>query len=519
MNFVPKSRENTERQGALDPSPGLHLAERFAIAGAALLIAHSLLLLLVSNDGQLKTNLVLQTAALASFAWFTWRASGTFLSAPLLFNTSIYLWHSTFLVGYYFDLAEIFEFPGNAFSYGFQFIYKATAYVSLCLGCSLAGMLWGYRHERIHQQENAEPAALSALYRSLGPATKRAAWGLLAAMLLIFILFFVEAGGKMGQMEYLDLYATTSPSLSFVLFVRSEFLWVFVIVLLIGCYRNNRVVRTALAGFFIVISAFLALLGTRTFPFVCLGALLLAWDCFVRRIRLWIIFAFVLGLSAASFVIATTRDAGLGANVFNFSNSGRDRLDLLESFYEEGKTIKVVLRTFDFTQRTGLVYGRTLADSALSVIPLPFLKVVGYEPQDPLGEWIVHQSPDLEAFTGLGSSLPAELFYNFGMISCLLFLGIGWMISRAYFRYIFMGDMFTAVQVMTVAAMFLVVMRDDTESYFRLLVYASLIVSFLRWKKETYLLRVIEQTHDEPRRPRLGSPYPPSNGAPQEGLS
>jgi len=112
-------------------SPKSAVAERIALVSSIVLITQSAVLIAWPNDDALKLNLLAQTAALVSFGFFTWRCSGTLLSAPFLFASAIYLWHTTYLLGYYFELAEIFAFPGNAFSYGFQFIYQATAFVGL----------------------------------------------------------------------------------------------------------------------------------------------------------------------------------------------------------------------------------------------------------------------------------------------------------------------------------------------------------------------------------------------------
>jgi O-antigen polysaccharide polymerase Wzy-like protein len=210
----------------------------------------------------------------------------------------------------------------------------------------------------------------------------------------------------------------------------------------------------------------------------------LSWDCFVRRVKLRWIAIFVLLLSAASFVIVSGRGAGLGIQIFNFAETGREKLDLLSLFHEQGRSIEVVLRTMEFSEQNGLMYGRTFIDSIVSVVPLPILNLVGYRFVESPATWIVENSPDIGLNEGAGSSLIAELYYNFGMLGCLSFLIIGWYISRAYFKYAFSGNIFTGLNVMTVVALYTVMMRNDSGGCWRLLIYGFIVVALLRRKRE-----------------------------------
>lgn len=458
---------------------------RIALWGAGSLCCQSLTLLMFRSDSALKLNLLLQMVALLLFAVFSKRASGTYLNAPLVFASSIFIWHSTFFVGYYFDLAPLFTSPGGAFNIGLEYVYKATALVGLSIALTIIGMIWGYLRQRIEAQVHSPTYALpKACYSSLDPATKRLAWYLFAAMVSILVFFVVQEGPSVFDRKYTDLYVYAPTSISAILFFRTQFFWIFVIILLFACYRDNLRVRKLLTILVIALCGLLAMLGPRSGPFVCLIALLLSWDCFIRRVRLHWIAVFVLFLSAASFVIASGREAGLGTHVFNFADTGRENLDLLEIFYEQGRSVTVVLRTMDLTGRSGLMYGRTFLDSAVSIVPLPLLEVVGYGYTKPLADRIVDTSPDIALAGGWGSSLIAELYYNFGMLGCLGFLVIGWYVSKSYFNFVNSANIYSGLKVMTVVSMYTMMMRNDSGSCWRLLIYAFIIITLLKRKRE-----------------------------------
>jgi hypothetical protein len=454
-----------------------------ALWGGYLLWLQSLGLVLLQSESNLKLNLVLQIMVLSIFALFARKSSGTYLNAPFIFASSIFLWHSTFLVGYYFGLAPIFASPGGAFEVGFGYVYKATALVGFSLALAMVGMIWGYEHQRMVIARSADRLR-RACYAAIDSDSRRISWYLFAAMISILALFIIREGTSISDRKYMDLYAYAPTSFSAILFFRSQFFWVFVIVLLFACYKSNRRIIGLLTILTILLCGLLAMLGPRSGPFVCLVALLLSWDCFVRRIRLQWIAAFVLFLSAASFVIASGRAAGLGTHVFDFADTGREKLELLDLFYEQGRSITVVLRTMDLTSRAGFMYGRTFVDSAVSVVPLPILELGRYRYAKPLADTIVDNSPDVPLSEGWGSSLVAEFYYNFGMLGSLGFFAIGWFISRAYFDFIGTGNIYSGLKVMTVVSMYTMMMRNDSGSCWRLLLYAFLVVALLKSRRE-----------------------------------
>lgn len=456
-----------------------------ALRAGYLLLLQCLMLLIFQNDSQLKLNLLLQIGALTCFALFSRAAAGTYLNAPFVFAASIFMWHSTFLVGHYFELASLFAFDGGAFAIGYEYVYRATALVGSSLGLAIVGALWGYRRQRLRIRANPKSVVGNVFCSAIALPSRRVAWYLFAGMVLIFTVFIIHDGPSVFGGKYIDLYSNAPSSFSAVLFFRSQLFWVFVIILLIASYKDDRKKRIYLAMCFIALCVLMSMFGARGGPFVCLASLLIAWDCFVRRVKLRWIAVFVLFLSVASFVIATGRNAGLGAQVFNFDDTRGEGLDLLNLFWQQGRSITVVLRTMDLAHQGGLMYGRTFLDSAVAVIPLPLLKLTGYGFTESLADRIVDISPDIPLFEGAGSSLVAEFYYNFGILGCLGFAIIGWYIGQSYFRYAFSGDVFTGVEVMTFVSVYTLMMRNETGSSLRLLIYAFLIVTSLRRRQES----------------------------------
>jgi hypothetical protein len=223
------------------------------------------------------------------------------------------------------------------------------------------------------------------------------------------------------------------------------------------------------------------LLGSRSIPFINLVALAVAIDYFVKRLPLAFLPLGVIFLSAISYIIQSSRGEGLGLNDINVSTSGMN-IDLLHFFWEMGGVIRNVIRTMDFMGYEGLVYGQTFFNSLVYLLPKFYLDVMGFHPGilRP-SEWLIERSGDIPLGGGIGYSLVAEAYYNFGMVGCLLFLLIGWFISTNYFRYILFNNKFSLLHALNFVIILALHMRNDTEAYLRYLVYGSLFIELLRW--------------------------------------
>ncbi len=448
----------------------------------AVLIVQSVALCHDQTLTQLKLNLVLQTLALLAFGLWSFRAGGSYLNAPMLFLSSIYIWHSTFLLGHYFNLAELFQYTNLAFTYGENFVYKASGLVGLCMSMAGFGSLIAY--VRLRKRRAMKPTPRQRLqelcYGGLGARASQAARWLFAGMLLVLVLYLAIDGSTVLHEQYFDLYQAPETNGIGLLFARTQYFWIFVTILMIASHRNQpkalRNVLIVLLGMCIV----MAMLGTRSLPFTCLTGIVVVFDCFVRRLRLTILAIFLVLLSGVSFIIDNARGSGLGLNVFSFSATNKDNVDFLYFFYQNGMIIRDVLRTMEFSQIDGPVYGKSLGDAALSAIPKPILNVFGYREPTVPSMWLVENSPDVPLDHGIGYSLVAEAYYNFGMWGCLLFALIGFGISTGYFRYIFFADIFAIVLTLDIAVLLMLQMRNDLSSYFRLIVYAALVLAFLK---------------------------------------
>jgi hypothetical protein len=222
-------------------------------------------------------------------------------------------------------------------------------------------------------------------------------------------------------------------------------------------------------------------MGSRSIPFLYLAAILVSVDRFGRRVT----FVEVLGLavagSALSFVVDHARAFGLGLRVFDLSQTGRS-IDLLAILSNVGGSVKTVLRTFAFSQTTGLWYGRSIADAAINLVPRPLTAAAGFDtvfvrPH----EWLVAHSADVGVGESLGYSLVAEAYLNFGFAGCLLFALLGWYVGRQFFRHAVTGDRIAWLSAYNVAVVLSLHMRNDVAAYLRVLVYGWLMIEALGW--------------------------------------
>jgi hypothetical protein len=95
---------------------------------------------------------------------------------------------------------------------------------------------------------------------------------------------------------------------------------------------------------------------------------------------------------------------------------------------------------------------------------------------EPPSEWVLKQSSDMAAGEGLGYSLVAEAFLNFGMWGCLLFLAVGWLGAYHDFRFRFRGDIFSALQSLNLVVLLSLHLRNDSITYVRVLIWAALVI-------------------------------------------
>jgi hypothetical protein len=306
------------------------------------------------------------------------------------------------------------------------------------------------------------------------------AWSLFVGLATITVFYLISEGGRSLSEGYFAQYVRSEPQTPiYRLFNATKFFGVLAILLLFQSARTKLAYVRALAATLALIFAHL-LFGSRSMPFVYGLSLVVAIDYFVHRIPLWALaFAAVAG-SAVSFIVTQTRAAGIGLEIFDFRSTGI-ALNLLAILWEAGSVIKTVLRTMVFSANTGFEWGRTILDAALAVIPTPLLSTfhISREIMRP-SVWLVENSSDVIPGAGLGYSLVAESYLNFGMFGFLLFLGIGWLLAVEYRKGALNPSSLRDILALNMGVLFALHMRNDIDAYFRVLFWSYIIVVAVR---------------------------------------
>jgi hypothetical protein len=437
-------------------------------------------LLLVENEsmGYLKTNLIMQLVLVLLLAIWSYRASGRYLNAPVIFVAALYIWHSPFLTGHYFELAKIFAWTGRHFTYGEEYVPRAAGLVSLCLSAGVFGTLLGYRQQQ-NRADDGGGAASSTGFPVLQEAGKRIVWSMFIGYGLLTLVYFLKEGASALSGDYLSLYTEHPDTLLYRIYQATKFSFSLMVLALFAFVTTRREFYRALAVTLAII-ALQFLLGSRSIPFINLIALALCIDHFIKKLPALLLPVGLLLMSAASFVIEVSRGEGI-LNVFSFSSGGRE-VDLLHFLWELGGVIRNVIRTMAFMGPDGPVHGQTFLNSLIYLLPKYYLDGLGFQPgiMRP-SEWLIEHSADIPYGGGIGYSLVAEAYYNFGMTGCLLFAFIGWFVARNYFRFVFFKDTFSLLHALNLVIILSLHMRNDSEAYLRYIVYGSLCIELLRW--------------------------------------
>lgn len=444
-----------------------------------ILFVQTIVLIEYQNIFLLKLNLILQIVLILVFVIWTRQNSGKFLNVPLVFLVTIYIWHSPFLTGHYFELADIFEWTGRHFTYGEQHVPRAVGLVSLCLISAAGGILLGYATQQ--KKNNSAPYGLMPGERIYVPRISK--------QLLLFSMFFysfitaiylLSEGAAAFSGDYLDLYTEHSNSFLYFFYQSSKFYFSLIVLAAFAFVSGKREFRILLVVTMCVI-LMQFLLGSRSVPFINLAALLFAIDYFIKRIPVFAVLLFVLLISASSFIIQYVRGAVDSSSITDILTSDKSAL-ILHSLWEMGGTIRNVIRTMEFMGNNGIVYGQTFLNSSVYLLPKPFLDMFAFQPAilRP-SEWLVVNSADIPYGGGIGYSLVAEAYYNFGLFGSFVFFAVGWFVSAKYFAYLKTGNRYSLLHALNVIIILLLHMRSDSEVYLRYIVYGSLFIELLRW--------------------------------------
>ncbi len=419
--------------------------------------------------------LLLQMALVGAFWWWSTSASGTLLNGPFVVLVAIFFWHSSFLAARQLHVNDIFLYTGPVFAYGENQIPRAVALVSLSMACVVLGSVVAFwqRGREVGRAHGRVPGAVGE------PAFGRYAFLLFAVYILITITYLAREGIGSAQ-DYLDIYTQASGSVTYRLYQMGKFLGVAIIALLVASARSRLTIAIAYGGTALLILAS-ALTGARSMPFLFAVTLLVAIDYFRRRVPLVAIIGLAFAAAAASWIMVQTRAVGVGLQMLTSVNTEHP-ISLWHIVWNTGATLNTVLRTMTFMAATGPIHGRSFAEALVYVIPGPLVKLVapGWMVLPP-SQWLIIQSPDVPDGAGLGYSLVAEAFLNFGLSGSLIFAFIGWLVAYLFFGFRFKRDVFAGLQSLNLVVLLSLQLRNDSITYVRVLVWGSLVIWSAQW--------------------------------------
>jgi len=459
----------------------------YLVAGIIIIAFQSCVLLLTEAMLQLKINLVLQLVLLIVFACWSFKKSRTYLSAPLIFVLAIYFWHSTFLTGHYLALGELFEYTGAILTYGEPFVPKASAMVALSMALAITGVLLGY----IQQGQKSKGKEQSKYYwphimnngifnnKRFSKIANRYAWMCYLSFLIVSLLYLTFEGYSTFDQDIDSLYINHSTSFLYRFYQSTKFFGVVVILMAFATVRTkkNFVILAALSAGLIFTNI---LMGSRSMPFIYALTFLICIDLFFKKLTLKQVVLVAVSASALSYIIDNTRVFGLGLRILDFGQTGKS-LDLIHIFWNAGGSIQTVLRTMEFSVETGLLYGQSIFDAIVYLLPRALIDGIGLHTGfTPLSEWLVERSSDVKLGGGLGYSLVAESYINFGIFGCILFALVGWFVAKKYYAFTMRQNIFGGLHAFNVAIILSLNMRNELGTCLRFLIYGYILIEILR---------------------------------------
>ncbi|HMD36579.1 MAG TPA: O-antigen polysaccharide polymerase Wzy [Vicinamibacterales bacterium] len=426
-----------------------------------------------ANEALIRSYLALQVILLGLFAVWTSRVSGTLLSAPFLLAASLFLWHFSFVVGFFLYGEDIFSYPGGVFDIGREQVEAAIGFCGLCFSCLMIGVLYAYYFRIVLRRRHPRPARPApppgADERFAVYAHRVGVVGLIACT-LVLLAFDVLENRASGAVSYSDLYLQTSGAFIYRLFYATQYFGaVFVLMALARPAQDRPVLPAVVAALVLVFLHFLN--GSRSLPFIVFVAFVVCYDTSFRRLSAPIIATVGIGMSAASWIVSQARDSGVGLHVFTLTTAS---VNLLHFLWESGRSIGAVIMTFHFVGQEPYRYGASFLESALELVPLTSRFARSVVPVERPSEWLLARVATVPQGKGFGYSLVAEAFFNFGYAGCLLFVLLGAFVGRYYFGYLKTGSTYLFLMASSVAVMLSLHMRNDSGSFLR-----TLLISFI----------------------------------------
>jgi hypothetical protein len=453
------------------------------LVGCTLLLAlQSLVLIYTGTAVDVKFNLVLQLALLIIFGVWSARVSDSLLNAPYIFVLSIYFWHSTFVTLHFLSTNPRFQDTGKIFSFGERYIPQSIGFVGLCLVCAVLGVTWARQNvlRKILRKRGAVTWVITTpVKRPLAQSAKALIWLSLSVFVLVQSAYMAIESPHIFSGSYMSLYVDTPNSLSYQIYQSLKFMGV-PIILVVYAFASNRFERKIALLVSVALIFLNLLIGSRSVPFIYAMALFVCIDQFSWRIPFLCTVAIAVGGSALSFIVDHSRDYGLGLQVFDLSSSGRS-VDYLHIFSNAGGVIRNLLRTMEFSEGH-FWWGRSFVDSVIYLMPRAAIDPLGlYSGALRPSEWLIAASGDVHIGEGLGYSLVAEAYLNFGYGGCLLFSVIGGMIGHSFFSFRLCDNRVAWINAYIIAVTLSLHMRNDSATYLRVIFYGLVLTAIVRY--------------------------------------
>lgn len=448
------------------------------LPGSIFLILQSILLIINNDLCILKFNLAIQALLLALFFWWSYQSSGSLFNAPAIFLASLYYWNSIWFLCHYFQVDPLFEYTGRVYNFGAAQIPQAIALISICQSCTIIGILLGYGQQKRNYDREKSITVPETKQSNL---SRLVVFFILAAYAALTVVYLFKIGVGFFHEKYTEALYLIQPqdSILYRLYQSTKFFSVIIIITTLAYMKKADQVYIFILLLVLLLVQFT--FGSRIVPFMTLITFVVAADHFIKRQTWRTLLIFLVGIAFVSCAVSYARTfVGLGLNVFNLAAS-KHTVNLW-GFIWDAQQGGIVARTIHLiAQRGDIFYGRSIFDSLIYLFPRFIVDGLGFHtgflaPND----WIVAYSNDIPPGGNLGYSLVAEAYFNFGMMGCLMFLCIGWIIGKNYYRYFFFKDKYALLHALNFSLVLALNMHAIIGTFMRYLIYGVFFIEILR---------------------------------------
>jgi len=403
------------------------------------------------------------------------------LTPPFVLAGLVYLWHMGMVLPYALGMevrnADYYLFSRSQVTPAA--LLCCAAVVAYLLGDRLAGIDSGFRRRGFTSGANLPDSFRRRLTIVLAGVYLA---GLVAMGINILAVgpseFFATPYAV--RLRYFEQSFGSQRLLVFGMIVITAVLpWLFLVVSRRGLYG-----AIALLSLHVGV---LGWLGYRSAAFPPLVGAILAWQLPGRRVRVWLIALLVVGVLISLPLLRAVRTAPDDPQ----QAVAKARRELagglvFRAVEELGRTFTTVTRTLTVVPgREEYGWGDSYAWGALEALPNPtpfsWEQRTGFERR---GTWIARVTNPRgfrERRLGLGYSIVAEAYYNFGAVGGIVFLGlVGYGLGRLYNASLTRGAFVWRAAMLTVFCALFVGARNDAASYLRRIGW-GLVLLLLAW--------------------------------------